>query len=103
MKTFKLSLVLALVFLAGMVVGVVGTRAVVRHVVQQAILHPERIQVFIERRLTRQLRLDNGQQIKLHEVLSGSQTQLKDLRREYAPQISTVISNADQQITAILT
>ena len=35
MKTFKLILLLALVFFAGAVVGVVGTRAVVRRVVQQ--------------------------------------------------------------------
>ena len=51
MKTLKLVLLLALVFLAGAVVGVVGTRAVVRRVVQQAMLHPERVQNLMERRL----------------------------------------------------
>ena len=103
MKTFKLILLLALVFFAGAVAGVVGTRAVVRRVVQQAVLHPEKVQAVIERRLTRQLRLDNSQQVKLHDVLSDAHGQLKDLRREYGPQFSLIISNANGQITALLT
>jgi len=103
MKTFKLILLLALVFLAGAMAGVVGTRAVVRRVVQQAMLHPERVQAVIERRLTRQLRLDGGQQAKLHDILSDTHGQLKDLRREYGPQFVLIVSNANGQITAILT
>ncbi len=103
MKTFKLILLLALVFFTGVVAGVVGTRAVVRRVVQQAILHPERVQAVLERRLTRQLRLDNSQQPKLHDILSDTHGQLKDLRREYGPQFVLIVSNANEQITAILT
>jgi hypothetical protein len=72
-------------------------------VVQQAILHPEKVQAVIERRLTRQLRLDNNQQVKLHEVLLDTHGQLKDLRREYGPQFSLIISNANGQIAALLT
>jgi uncharacterized membrane-anchored protein YhcB (DUF1043 family) len=68
MKTLKLILLPSLVFLAGVVIGVVGTRAVVRRVVQQTLLHPEKVQADIERRMTRQLRLDNSQQAKLHEI-----------------------------------
>jgi hypothetical protein len=103
MKTFKSILLLALVFFAGLVVGVVGTRAVVRHMVREVILHPDRAQTFMERNLTRKLRLDNGQQVKLHEILSDAHGQLKDLRREYQPQFFEVLSNANGQITAILT
>ncbi len=103
MKTFKLILLLALVFFTGVVAGVVGTRAVVRRVVQQAMLHPERVQAVLERRLTRQLRLDNSQQAKLHDILSDTHGQLKDLRREYGPQFVLIVSNANEQITAILT
>lgn len=103
MKHFKSILLLVLVFTAGLVTGVVVTRAVVRHVVQQAILQPDRAQTFLERNLTRRLRLDNGQQVKLHQILSGAHEQLKDLRREYQPQMFEVISNASGQINAILT
>lgn len=103
MKTFKLVLLLALVFFAGVVAGVVGTRAVVRRVVQQALLHPEKVQAVIERRMTRQLRLDYSQQTRLHGVLSDTHTQLTDLRHEYSPLFVLIISNANEQITAILT
>src|SRR5208283_5507818 len=102
MKTFKLVLLLALVFFAGVVAGVVGTRAVVRRVVQQALLHPEKVQAVIERRMTHQLWLDDSQQTKLHAVLSDTRTQLTDLRHEYSPQFVLIISNANEQITVIL-
>jgi Spy/CpxP family protein refolding chaperone len=103
MKTFKLILLLSLVFFAGIVIGVVGTRAVVRRVVQQALLHPEKVQADIERRMTRQLRLDNSQQAKLHEILSGSHAQFDDLRGKYVPQVVSILNQADGQITAMLT
>ena len=103
MKAFKSILLLALVFFAGVVIGVVGTRAVVRHIVRDVILHPDRAQTFMERNLTRKLRLDNEQQLKLHEILSDAHGQLKDLRREYQPQFFEVLSNVNGQIVAILT
>jgi Spy/CpxP family protein refolding chaperone len=103
MKTFKSLLLLALVFFAGIVVGVVGTRIAVRQVVQQAVLHPERVQVVIERNIARRLQLDNEQRVKLHEILSDAHGQLKDLRLEYQPQFILIVNNAEEQITAILT
>jgi len=103
MKTFKLILLLALVFLAGVTAGVVGTRAVVRGMVREVLAHPDRIQTVVERRLTRQLRLDNEQQVKLHGILTDTHGQLSELRSQYVPQILMVLSNANEQVTAILT
>jgi hypothetical protein len=103
MKNFKSILLLALVFSAGVVIGVVTTRAVVRHVVREAILNPDRTQTFMERNLKRRLRLDNGQQVKLHQILSDAHGQLRDLRQEYRPQLVEVFSNANGQIIAMLT
>lgn len=103
MKNWKVLLLLALVFFAGIAVGVVGTRVVVRHMVQQAITHPERMQNFMERSLTRRLLLDNEQQVKLHEILSDMRGQLQILRKEFQPQAAAAITNADQKITSLLT
>jgi Spy/CpxP family protein refolding chaperone len=103
MKLFKSLLLLALVFFSGIVVGVVGTRTVVRHAVREAILHPEKMQTVMERNLTRKLRLNNEQQVKLHQILTDAHAQLKDLRREYQPQFFEVVTNAGRQINAILT
>ena len=96
-------MLLALVFFAGAVVGVVGTRAVVRRAVSRAFLHPEEVQMFMERNLTRRLRLDNDQQAKLHQILSDTHGQLKDLRQQYRPQLVEIFSNANEQINLMLT
>ena len=103
MKNFKSILLLALVFFAGVVIGVVATRSVVRHVVRDAILHPEKVQAVMERNLTRRLRLDNEQQAELQQILSDAHGQLKDLRRQSRPQLAEIFSNANGQIIAILT
>ncbi len=103
MKTFKLLLLLALVFVAGAAVGVVGTRSLVRRQVQLAIARPERVQLLVERRLTRQLLLDDSQQAKLHAILNDAHGQLDVLRSQYTPQMVAILRQANQQINAILT
>jgi Spy/CpxP family protein refolding chaperone len=103
MKNWKSILLLALFFFAGVVAGVVGTRIVVRRVVQQAIAHPEKMQSLLERNLTRKLRLDDGQQAKLHAILTDSRGQLRALREEFQPQAAAVFRGADEKISALLT
>ena len=103
MKTFKLLLLVSLVFMSGVVSGVVGTRIVVRRVMGEVIAHPETVQPRIERNLAFRLRLDGSQRMKLHEIMSDTRGQLKDLRQEYRPRVGLVLSNANGQITALLT
>jgi hypothetical protein len=103
MKNWKSILLLVLVFFAGLAVGVVGTRVVVRRMVQQAFAHPERMQSVMERNLTRRLRLDDDQQVKLHAILTDARGQLTDLRKQFQPQAAAVLTNADQKINALLT
>lgn len=103
MISFKPWLLLVLVFFVGVLFGVAGTRLVVRRVVREALLHPERVQMTIERRLTRKLDLDATQQIKLDGILSDAHRQMDSIRHEFRPQIVLVFSNANQQITAMLT
>ena len=103
MKTFKLLLLVSLVFVSGVVSGVVGTRIVVRRVVGEVISHPETIQPRLERGLAFRLRLDAGQRVKLHDIMSNSHDQLQGLRREYRPKVILVLSNANDQITGLLT
>jgi len=103
MKTFKLLLLVGLVFLAGVVAGVVGTRIAVRHWVHSAISRPQMVQTAIERRLQWQLQLDAGQQAQVHQILTDARRQLKELRQEYRPQVVEIVSNADAKISALLT
>ena len=103
MKNWKSILLLVLVFFAGVVAGVVGTRAFIRHAVQQAIAHPEKVQSLLEQHLTRKLQLDDGQQAKLHGILTESRTQMRGLRQNFQPQAAAVFRQADEKISALLT
>jgi Spy/CpxP family protein refolding chaperone len=103
MKTFKLLLLVGLVFLAGLVAGVVGTRIAIRHWMSSAIQRPQLVQTLIERRLKWQLRLDANQQAQVHQILTDARVQLRELRLEYRPQAVVIVSNADARISALLT
>jgi Spy/CpxP family protein refolding chaperone len=103
MKTFKLFLLVTLVFLAGAVAGVVGTRIAIRHWVNTAIQRPQNFQMLLERNLRWQLRLDARQRVQVHRILTGSRGQLRDLRQEYRPQVVAILTNTESQISAILT
>jgi hypothetical protein len=103
MKNWKSILLLALVFLAGLAVGVVGTRVVVRRVIQQAIAHPQRLQAFVERDLARKLQLDDQQRVALRIILTDTRGQLQTLRQQYQPQSAEIFRGANEKIMALLT
>lgn len=103
MKNWKSILLLALVFAAGALAGVVGTRVFIRHAVQQAFAHPEKVQAAMEQNLTRKLRLDRGQQAGLREILTGSRAQMRELRKNLQPQVFAVVRETDGKISALLT
>ena len=103
MNKLKPVLLLVLVFLAGLAVGVVGTRLVVRQMVRTAIERPDRVRLMLERRLDRRLNLTADQQAQVHDILTNAQAQIQDLRREFRPQLGRVVMQANREITAILT
>lgn len=103
MKTFKLMVLVALVFLAGVAAGVVGTRVAIRHWVNTAIQRPENFQILLERKLRWQLHLDPRQRVEVHRILTDTRVQLRDLRKEYRPQVVAVFTNTEAQISALLT
>jgi hypothetical protein len=99
MNKFKPALVLLLVFVAGTVFGVVGTRMVVRSVIREVIKHPNLAQERIELNLVKRLKLNPEQKAKVHEVLVDSQKQIRPLRIESM----NILSNAQVKIWDILT
>ena len=103
MKALKLSLLVALIFLAGVATGVVGTRIAIRHWVSSAIQRPEKVQMLLERNLRWRLHLDPRQRVEVHRILTETRGQLWGLRQEYRPQYVAIITNTEAQISAILT
>jgi hypothetical protein len=103
MKKLKVWLVVAGVFVAGFAAGVVVTRGVVRHLVQRIVLHPERLRVLVEKRLTTRLRLDTDQHRKVDQILTSTEGELKSLRQEFAPRFVAILTNAESEISGVLT
>jgi hypothetical protein len=96
-------LLIALVFLAGVAAGVVGTRIAIRHWMNSAIQRPEKVQLLLERNLRWRLHLDARQRAEVHRILTDARVQLRDLREEYRPQFVAIVTNTEAQISAILT
>lgn len=103
MKNWKSILLLALVFLAGIGVGALGVRVAVRHAVQQAMTHPERMQLQVEHNLARKLKLDDKQRNQLHDLMTDARGQLRELRRDFQPKVFTVTQETEEKISALLT
>jgi Spy/CpxP family protein refolding chaperone len=68
-----------------------------------AIQRPENFQLLLERNLRWQLHLDPRQRVQVHRILTDARVQLRDLRQQYRPQMVVVLTNAETQISAILT
>src|SRR5882762_9487606 len=103
MQKLKIGLVIALIYFAGIATGVVATRAVVRRMVATAVHNPDRVRLLIEKRLTRRLRLDPGQQAKVDQILTHTQTELRSLRQEFGPRFQAIMGDSQSEISAILT
>ena len=107
MSKWKPAFALLLVFVAGMFVGVVGTRMVVRRVASAMIANPQLARDMVQRRivlqLTRRLNLRPEQRAQVREILSEMQGQLKMINQETQPRRVQAITNAEAQIDLVLT
>lgn len=103
LKTLKPWLLLGLVFLAGVILGVAGTRLAVRRYLREAVQHPAQAQHDFAVRLGRKLRLDPAQQAKFNEILGEASAQLNAIKKQSHPAVVLVYSNANAQLTGLLT
>ena len=92
MKRTQAILVLVLVFTAGIVVGVVATRLVVRRVIANAIERPDKVRERLESLLSYRLDLDAEQRRLLGDELVRSQTRIQELRKEFQPRFEAILS-----------
>jgi len=103
MKTLKPWLVLALVFVAGVLVGAVGTRLAVRHFVRTAIAQPEMLRERLERELVRRLDLTDEQKPRVRAALTRAHERVQALRAEFQPRLREILDDAGAEISATLT
>jgi len=103
MKYLKVIIVLLLVFAAGISIGVVGTRYVIKRDIRKAILQPELVRLRVERELTRELSLTPVQQTQLDAILIKLQQDIAKARKERTPRIRPIFAEAQRRINDMLT
>ncbi|EEF59821.1 hypothetical protein [Pedosphaera parvula] len=103
MKNLKPTLVLILVFVAGVVVGSVVTRQLAIGIIRRAALNPELVRERWEKDLVRRLQLNPEQQKEVHVILGDTQIRLRELRRKNQPEFQEIMSNTQAKISATLT
>ena len=103
MKKLKPWLLIFVVFFAGVVVGVVGTRIAVRKILQRVAANPDLMRARIERDLASNLKLTPEQRAQAHDILVNSQNKIRELRSEFQPRFLEILNDAESQISEKLT
>lgn len=110
MKGIKPWLVLLLVFVAGIAVGVLGTRSVLRRGADRAIRDPkfarERVDSMrdrMEKELVSNLELTPEQEAKIHQIFTQSGEQMRALHTDFEPRMKEIFQTAHTNIAANLT
>lgn len=102
MKALKVSLVLGLVFAAGLAVGAVGAKVAVQRVVEQAARRPDELRNRLEREFVRELNLTPEQRPKVHEILVRRHEELAAARKEIQPRLAVILRRSDRELRAVL-
>jgi len=103
MKYLKVIIVLLLVFAAGISIGVVATRYVIKRDIRKAVLQPELVRLRIERELTRELSFTPAQQTQLDSILVKLQQDITKARKDRLPRIRPIFTEAQRHINDLLT
>lgn len=110
MKIFQVAGLLALIFVAGFVVGGVATdiieRRGMREAVAEAAAHPAatrtNIEMNIDFRLERGLNLGPGQRVQVRRILKDAREKMRALREDFQPRFNTISLEARTNIYAVL-
>lgn len=96
-------LVLAAVFVLGVLLGAAMTVVVGVQCVQSAMKHPAKIPSRIARRLDRRLDLTAEQRAQVEAILAEGQMSLRAIRADVKPRIKTELNHIADEISAVLT
>ena len=110
MKKFQVAGLLALIFVAGLVVGGVATDILeqrgMRQAVDEAIAHPTatrtNIEMNIDLRLDKRLNLGPGQRMQVRRILKDAREKMRAAREEYQPRLNAISLDARSNIYAVL-
>ena len=103
MKTrSKLTVGITLIFLTGTIVGVMGTRAVFRHMLAEALERPSILSDGVESTID-SLSLNPDERDAIMRILSESLTERQALREEFLPRFWNILTETRRKIDSELT
>ena len=98
----KLTIAFVLLFLTGLVTGVMGTRIAYRNMLAKALERPSLLSERVEASLGK-LSLLPEQDRKIAQILTEVRERNQDLREEFRPRLWTILTDTRQRILAELT
>ena len=103
MKGWKAVISIILIFLLGGIAGALLMHKTDQHKIE-SIMHGESgtTREFIVTRLNRELSLDAAQLEQLQTIVRETHAEIRNVRKEYRPQIDEVIKRSQDKVRAIL-
>ncbi|MEN9022205.1 MAG: hypothetical protein ABF370_17040 [Verrucomicrobiales bacterium] len=98
----KLTIAFVLLFLTGVITGVMGTRIVYRNMLANALERPSILWERVEASLGN-LSLSPEQGQKIGQIVTESREQSQNLREEFRPRLWTILTETHQKIDSELT
>ncbi len=98
----KLTIAFVLLFLTGVITGVMGTRIVYRKMLANALERPSILWERVEASLGN-LSLSPEQGQKIGQIVTESREQSQNLREEFRPRLWTILTETHQKIDSELT
>ena len=98
----KLTIAFVVLFLTGVVTGVMGTRIVYRNMLAKALERPSILSERVEASLGN-LSLSPEQAQKISQILTESREQSQNLREEFRPRFWTILTETRRKIDSELT
>jgi len=102
--TWKAAIGIILIFILGWFGGALTTLIIAHHkIIALAQGNSQALTTLLERQTTRGLRLDDGQRVKLHDLLLENVRERKELQKQVQPQVWTYNRQTMDAINAVLT
>ena len=98
----KLTIAFVVLFLTGVITGVMGTRIVYRNMLAKALERPSILSERVEASLGN-LSLSPEQAQKISQILTESREQSQNLREEFRPRFWTILTETRRKIDSELT
>jgi uncharacterized membrane protein YeaQ/YmgE (transglycosylase-associated protein family) len=103
MKKWKAIISVILVFLLGALAGALVTREIYQHRIAGIIRgEPGAVGELIVRRLNHKLDLDKAQLEKLRVIVNETGEEIRNVRKQFRPQIDEVLERSQNRVRAIL-